>query len=93
MYYAILSVLSFITFAIFSFFGIMFAFSLATYRKIDNKLNFTIFTIPIYTPVDRRIDSFEFWLTRNNRLAGVIMIVFSLLDLKLAFALIRLVNN
>ena len=68
--------------------SIIFTFSLPIYLRIEEKLKFSIFSDRILTPLDRSIDWFNVWLMKYNKITGLILILLSLMDLKLAFDII-----
>ncbi|MDP3732167.1 MAG: hypothetical protein Q8R31_03955 [Candidatus Omnitrophota bacterium] len=65
--------------------SIIFTFFLELYIRIEEKLIFHIFSDRILTPLDRSIDWFNLWLMKHNRIAGALLIMLSLIDLKLSF--------
>ena len=69
--------------------SVAFTFSLDTYIKLHDALNFNIFSSPILSPVERSIDWFDAWAMRNNVIFGPILITLSVIDLKLFFDIIR----
>jgi hypothetical protein len=66
----------------------IFTVSIDTYSKIDEKINFEIFSNPFVSVLDTNISYFDSWLTSNNKIIGPILALFSLLDLKLLFNVI-----
>ena len=68
--------------------SIIFTFSLEIYLRIEEKLNFYIFSDYILTPLDRSIDWFDFWLIKYNKITGTILILLSLIDLKLSLDIV-----
>jgi len=69
--------------------SIIFTFSLETYLRIEDKLNFSIFSNRILTPLDRDIDWFNVWLMKYNKITGTILILLSLIDLKLSLDIVN----
>ena len=69
--------------------SIIFTFSLEIYLRIEEKLDFYIFSNRILTPLDRNIDWFNVWLMKYNKISGTILILLSLLDLRLSFDIIN----
>ena len=68
--------------------SIIFTFSLDTYIKIDEKLNLDIFSNPIITSLEIKIDWFDKWAMQHNKVLGPILIILSIIDLKILFTLI-----
>ncbi len=69
--------------------SIIFTFSLQIYLRIEEKLNFSIFSNRILTPLDRSIDWFNVWLMKHNKITGTSLILLSLIDLKLSFDIVN----
>lgn len=70
--------------------SIFFTFSLDTYRRIEEKLDFCIFSDRMaVTILDKRIDWFNIWLMKHHKITGLFLIVLSLVDLKLSFTIIN----
>ena len=69
--------------------SIIFTFSLEIYLRIEEKLNFYIFSDRIFTPLDRDIDWVNVWLVKYNKITGTILILLSLVDLKLSLDIIN----
>jgi len=85
----LLSLIAFIIYGSICMISVVFTFSLDTYIKIHDLLNFDIFSSPILSPVERSIDWFDTWAMRNNVILGPILITLSIIDLKLFFDIIR----
>jgi len=68
--------------------SIIFTFSLDAYIKIDEKLNLDIFSNPIITSLEIKIDWFDKWAMQHNKVLGPILIILSIIDLKILFTLI-----
>ena len=68
--------------------SIIFTFSLDAYIKIDEKLNLDIFSNPIITSLEIKIDWFDKWAMQHNKVLGPILIILSMIDLKIIFTLI-----
>jgi len=66
----------------------IFTFSIETYSKIEDKINFEIFSTRFVTALDTNINFFDIWMTRNNKITGPILVFLSLLELKLFFKII-----
>ncbi len=69
---------------------IIFTFSLELFLKIEEKLSFSFFSDRILSPLNRSIDWFNAWLMKYNGISGLLLILLSLVDLKLAFYIINL---
>lgn len=70
--------------------GLIFTFSIETYRKIDQMFNLEMVISQFMNPLlDRRIGVIEAWLSKHNRIVGPVLITLSLIDLKLTFNLIN----
>lgn len=85
----LLSLIAFCIYGSICIISIAFTFSLDTYIKIHDALNFNIFSSPIFCPIERSIDWFDAWAMRNNVILGPILIALSIIDLKLFFDIIR----
>lgn len=68
--------------------ALVFTFSLDTYIKIHDALNFNLFSSPILSPIEKSIDWFDTWAMKNNIILGPVLIVLSLIDLRLFFEII-----
>jgi hypothetical protein len=71
------------------FIAILLTFSLETYLKLYERMNFTIFSTPILTPVEKSINWLDSWAVDNNVILGPILIILSLIDIRLFFNLIN----
>jgi len=69
--------------------SIFFTFSIKIYLQIEEKLNFCIFSDRLLTPLDKRIDWVNNWLTKYHKITGSFLIILSLVDLRLAFDIIN----
>ena len=69
--------------------SIIFTFSLEIYLRIEEKLNFYIFSDYILTPLDRSIDWLNVRLMKYNKITGTILILLSLVDLKLSLDIVN----
>lgn len=67
----------------------IFTFSIERYKRIEEKLNFEIISNLSSNPLDKNIDWFNRWMVSNNKKAGPILILLSLMDLKLFFDLLN----
>jgi len=85
----LLSSIAFFIYGSICMISIAFTFSLDTYIKLHDMLNFNIFSSPILSPIERSIDWFDAWAMRNNVILGPILITLSVIDLKLFFDIIR----
>ena len=68
--------------------SIIFTFSLDTYIKINETLKLDIFSTPIITPLEIKMDWFNGWAMQHNKVLGPILIILSIIDLKIIFTLI-----
>jgi len=68
--------------------SIIFTFSLDAYLKINEKLKLDIFSTPIITSLEIKIDWFDKWAMQHNKVLGPILIILSIIDLKIIFTLI-----
>lgn len=68
--------------------SIIFTFFIETYRKIDEKLKWEIFSIRIINPLEQNINVIDELFMRNNKILGAILILLSLVDLQLWLRLI-----
>ncbi len=84
----LLSLIAFSIYGSICIISIVFTFSLDTYVKIHDVLNFSIFSNPILSPIESGIDWFDAWAMRNNVILGPILIALSIIDLKLFFDII-----
>jgi len=85
----LLSLIAFSIYGSICIISIVFTFSLDAYIKIHDVLNFSIFSSPILSPIERSIDWFDVWAMKNNVILGPILIALSIIDLKLFFDIIR----
>ena len=86
----IVSVVIFIIYSGACIISIIFTFSIETYRKIDELVNLSIMTDSILIPiVEQKINKFDLWAMEHHRFIGALLIIFSLLNLKLAFSLVN----
>jgi hypothetical protein len=85
----LLSLIAFSIYGSICLISIIFTFSLDTYMKIHEALNFSLFSSPILSPVERSIDWFDNWAMRYNAILGPILITLSIIDLKLFFDIIE----
>ncbi len=69
--------------------SIVFTFSLQTYLRIEEKLNFCIFANRILSPLDRDIEFINAWLMKYNKITGTVLILLSCLDMKLCFDIVN----
>ncbi len=75
-----------------SIISLILTFSKKTYEKINTKVELDLFSQPVvFLPVfeSKRINWFDKWALKNNRIIGPILIILSLVDLKLAFMLMK----
>ena len=84
-----LSVVLFLNYSIICIISLIFTFSLRTYLKIDEQLNFDIFSSPTINPLDRNIDRFNDWLIANNKIVGPVLIYLSIISLKSWFDILN----
>ena len=84
-----LSVVLFLNYSIICIISLIFTFSLRTYLKIDERLNFDIFSSPTVNPLDRNIDWFNDWLIANNKIVGPVLIYLSIISLKSWFYILN----
>ncbi len=68
--------------------SLIFAFSLETYRKIDERLNLELFSAEILNPLSRKHAGFEAWLTQFHKISGLILAFISLAEIKFWFSAI-----
>jgi len=85
----LLSVALFLNYSIICIISLILTFSLKTYLKIDEKLNFDIFSSPTVNPLDRNIDWFNNWLIANNKIVGPVLIYLSIISLKSWFDILN----
>ena len=78
----LLKVALFLNYSIICIISLIFTFSLKTYLKIDEQLNFDIFSSPKVNPLDVNIDWFNDWLITNNKIVGPVLIYLSIISLK-----------
>jgi hypothetical protein len=88
MYQVFLSTVAVLVYGGICIIAAIFTLSIETYSKIEDKINFGIFSNSLVTVLDTNINFFDLWLTRNNKIIGPILVLLSLLDLKLFFAII-----
>jgi len=81
----LLSIIVFLIYGTICLISLIFTFSLKTYLKIDEKLNFDIFSTPLVNPLDVNIDWFNEWLMDHNKIIGPILIYLSIVTLKTWF--------
>jgi len=84
--------LSFIVFIIYGSvcgIAIVFTFFLDIYLKIDEKLRFEFLAPRKLNPLEINIQWFDAWLIRHNKIAGPLLILLSMIDLKLFFNIIN----
>ena len=84
-----LSIVLFLNYSIICIISLIFTFSLKTYLKIDEQLNFDIFSSPTVNPLDRNIDWFNDWLIANNKIVGPVLIYLSIISLKSWFDILN----
>lgn len=60
--------------------SLFFTFSLNTYRKIEEKLQFIVYSTDINTPLDIKVDSLDKWLVAHNSFAGAVLVLLSITD-------------
>jgi hypothetical protein len=84
-----LSIVLFLNYSIICIISLIFTFSLKTYLKIDEQLNFDIFSSPTVNPLDRNIDWFNDWLIANNKIVGPVFIYLSIISLKSWFDILN----
>lgn len=67
------------------FIAAIFSFSLDTYLKIEEKLNFNISLLPATSnPIEQiEVGWINEWLVEHHKIAGLFLMLLSLLDLKL----------
>ncbi|MFH1094453.1 MAG: hypothetical protein V1739_09950 [Candidatus Omnitrophota bacterium] len=68
----------------------IFTFSLDLYRKIDEKIKREIVPARIVTGLDKNIDWFDNWLMAHNKAIGPVLILFSILNIKFSFDVIKI---
>ena len=73
--------------------SLVFAFSLETYEKIDERLNLAIIPARIVSPLEKNIGWFDHWLTSHNKPAGLVLTVLSIFSLNTAFTAIGLIQK
>ena len=84
-----LSVILFLNYSIICIISLILTFSLKTYLKIDEHLNFDIFPSPKVNPLDRNIGGFNNWLITNNKIVGPVLIYLSIISLKSWFDILN----
>jgi len=85
----LLSVVLFLNYSIICIISLILTFSLRIYLKIDEQLNFDIFSSPTVNPLDRNIDWFNNWLITNNKIVGPVLIYLSIISLKSWFYILN----
>ena len=85
----ILSLALFLNYSVICIISLILTFSLKSYLKIDDQLNFDIFSSPKVNPLDRRIDWFNNWLITNNKIVGPVLIYLSIISLKTWFYILN----
>jgi hypothetical protein len=81
--------LIFLVYSVIFIISLIFTFSLETYRKIDEKLSSDLVTLPVISVFDKDIEWIDFWLMSHNKIAGPILAVLAVTDLKLYFDIIN----
>jgi len=69
--------------------SLIFTFSVETYQKIDEKLSSDLISLPVVTAFDKDIKWIDLWLISHNKVAGPILAVLAVTDLKLYFDIIN----
>jgi len=69
--------------------SLLFAFAFKTYTLLNEKLNFDIIIIPDSNPINVENDKFDSWLSDNHVLVGIVLALFSLLELIASFDIIN----
>jgi len=85
----LLSLVIFLNYSTICVVSLIFTFSLKIYLKIDDRLNFDIFSSPTVNPLDRNIDWFNNWLIANNKIVGPVLIYLSIISLKSWFHILN----
>jgi len=67
--------------------GLLFAFSLGKYEKIEEKLDFSLLSTPFVTSLDIQIDIMDCWLKKYNKTVGITL---SALSICIIVSLIKL---
>jgi allantoicase len=81
----LLSGLIFLVYSSICIICLIFTFSLDVYAKIEGLFNSEYFSNTAITVLDKNLDWFDDWVTRNHRKVGPILVIFSIFDLKLVF--------
>ena len=84
-----LSIVLFLNYSIICIISLILTFSLKTYLKIDDQLNFDIFSSPTVNPLDKNIDWLNNWLIANNKIVGPLLIYLSIISLKSWFHILN----
>ena len=71
----------------------IFTFSLDLYRKIDEKIKMEIIPARIVTVLDKNFDWFDNWLMAHNKAIGPVLILFSILNIKFSFDILKIFNG
>ena len=80
----LLNCVVFFTYGAICIISIIFTFSVDTYSKINEKLNWEIFSSRIVIDfLEKNVDWLDNWFMSNNKKVGPILILLSLVDLKL----------
>jgi len=69
--------------------SLVFTFSPEIYRGIEDRLDHSIFTSNILSPLNRDIDWLNIWLTRYNKITGPVLMLLSLFEMNYFFSLIN----
>ena len=67
--------------------GLLFAFFLGKYEKIEEKLDFSLLSAPVVTSLDIQIDIMDCWLKKYNKTVGITL---SALSICIIVSLIKL---
>lgn len=68
--------------------NLIFTFSLPLYRKIEEILNLEIFKSTSLKPWEININRFDILLKRHNIIAGPLLIILAIIDIRLWFDII-----
>ena len=86
----LLNCVVFFTYGAICIISIIFTFSLDTYSKINEKLNWEMFSSrTVIDFLEKNIDWLDNWFMSNNKKVGPILIFLSLVDLKLWLDIIK----
>ncbi len=83
-----LSALVFVTYGLICIISMIFTFSLEIYYKIDKRLKLEVFHTPALVPLDANITWLDNLLFNYHLIAGPILILLAILDMKFLFEII-----